>query len=92
MDSKKDKEGSTKTKETMETNKQKDRRDTEETLKTLKDLGIGCRYCIGTDYNNMNELKKEAIKWVKFRTNPDTQQFIMTFFNLTEEDLKEKTE
>jgi len=59
-------------------------------LKTLKDLDFvkGCekgRSCA-------DELKAEAIKWVKSKDildyNGDIEYWITEFFNITEEDLK----
>ena len=69
-------------------------------LKTLKDLkekhGI-----FGPDYVGLKELKAEAVKWVKSRREQLNLEnigfedgiikWIKHFFNLTEEDLKEKT-
>ena len=80
-------------------------------LKTLKDIdfrtGIIPRFIeVNADFDNRiikyinNELKQEAIKWVKdveecrgFNGNKfaDGQRFaLMYFFNLTEEDLGDK--
>jgi hypothetical protein len=70
-------------------------------LKTLKDLvrkedGDFIRWC------SYDELKAEAVKWVKFQediqmNNPAYMteyrlniQWIINFFNLTEEDLKQQ--
>ena len=68
-------------------------------LKTLKDLwGMKgdtrkSRVFIINDFKD--ELKAEAMKWVKLydkqlKTNNLIQNFIRTFFNLTEKDLEEK--
>lgn len=71
-------------------------------LKTLKDLDFSD--CTDTDYagydetpyERMNEqeiknlLKAEAVKWYH-RSDGNKHKFIMDFFNLTEEDLKEET-
>lgn len=67
-------------------------------LKTLKDLkekhGI-----FGPDYVGLKEIKAEALKWLneldhefKGREEDGAIEFIVKFFNLTEEDLKEKKE
>ena len=66
-------------------------------LKTLKDLGIGFEI---SHYNvvDKNELKAEAVKWVKDiienghlcrpkDANAGAKECLKTFFNLTEEDL-----
>ena len=59
-------------------------------LKTLKDLGMER---IDTRINDV--LKAEVVKWVKeFKKRDDDenkQSWIKHFFNLTEEDLQEKT-
>jgi len=64
-------------------------------LKTLKDMNL-CPDCILEGYHvHINELRQEAIKWVKEmqkvkdKSSIDTAEevFIM-FFNLTEEELK----
>jgi hypothetical protein len=70
-------------------------------LKTLKDLDYitSCTDWKGEDeriFIGEEELKAEAIKWVKFYLNGNFSQefkdgagsFIGGFFNLTEEDLK----
>ena len=70
-------------------------------LKTLKDIEKHCMYCMagcdGPHSCKRNEcvyidnLKKEAIKWVKFFTKNNlmiTYDDWMDFFNITEEDLK----
>jgi hypothetical protein len=62
-------------------------------LKTLKDL-YPCRLeCRFEHTVNIKELRKEAIKWVKWKNekykgNESVQEFIKYFFNLTEEDLQ----
>ena len=69
-----------------------------EEIKTLKDLkekhGI-----FGPDYIGFRELKAEALKWLneldhehKGREEEGAIEFIIKFFNLNEEDLKEKEE
>lgn len=75
------------------------------TLKNLKNIISEIRYskydgkkAIGYDYYKIQEeLKKEAINWVKhLRSKPKRQQteyqaqILMEFFNITEEDLKDK--
>jgi len=63
-------------------------------LKTLKDLKKwkakhGVRD--GQPYVFYTQLRKEAIKWVKSETETiDIEEWIKHFFNITEEDLKEK--
>jgi len=70
-------------------------------LKTLKDFEQLPRNKDVADYNcALDDLKQEAIKWVKrhLRFNPELNEWTlfghmgidewMTFFNLTEEDLK----
>jgi hypothetical protein len=58
-------------------------------LKTLKDLGF--TYYGDKRYRD-DELKQEAIKWVKwirkYNCSGSDEDFIFSFFNLTEEDLK----
>lgn len=63
-------------------------------LKTLKDIGLknsssedGLWRCMGCCNPEFNELKAEAIKWVKKFGVKNMWEF-MIFFNLTEEDLK----
>jgi len=51
-------------------------------LKTLKDLDNGFRVV------GIRELKAEAIKWVKDRQCVEVHEFIINFFNITEEDLQ----
>ena len=59
-------------------------------LKTLKDLEFG-----RTEKEDRKMLRQEAIKWIKDleKQNSDEEQYtvawIMTFFNITEEDLDE---
>ena len=70
-------------------------------LKTLKGLDLKERDFIGENATmkmfhglvTIEELKQEAIKWVKEMSKINgicysTDQFIKHFFNLTEEDLK----
>ena len=63
-------------------------------LKTLKDLfvcGLNCKY---NHFVDTHELKQEAIKWVKVYLGFDKIRYwdsltpFISFFNLTEEDLK----
>ena len=57
-------------------------------LKTLKDLDVE----EDRDYRSLidvDELKAEAVKWVKnMRELPDARYMFRKFFNITEEDLK----
>jgi len=58
-------------------------------LKTLKDFVLSDN----EDWICTGELKAEAVKWVKSNTLSDesqmwVRQWIHSFFNLTEEDLK----
>ena len=67
-------------------------------LKTLKDIDCAINHnCEDLPYAvDIDELKAEAIKWVKainedWKNNPyaeGAKDFIGRFFNLTEEDLK----
>jgi len=64
-------------------------------VKTLKDLKcMGETHGFRPRWINEDELKAEAIKWVKFyqTTNDEAEQWIRRwickFFNLTVEDLK----
>lgn len=62
-------------------------------LKTLKDISLIEGYCVAHDIEAKNNLREEAIKWIK-----DTQEnnsgmqdritWIKHFFNITEEELK----
>lgn len=61
-------------------------------LKTLKDLEIGKITWPRTQNKEcvrVSELRQEAIRWLKALTGRKTsaRTFIMTFFNITEEDL-----
>lgn len=69
-----------------------------EELKTLKDLNIifGKVHAPGGEVG-VDELRAEAVKWVKFRRTTGVENvgfkdnvvgFIKEFFNLTEEDLE----
>ncbi len=51
-------------------------------LKTLKDIDKGLA-CVFRD-----ELKAEAIKWVKYHAGLNSVKLFIDFFNITEEDLK----
>ena len=55
-----------------------------ETLKTLKDMNFMKQFEV------KDELKQEAIKWIdKERTkHMNANDFILVFFDITEEDLK----
>jgi len=61
-------------------------------LKTLKDIKLSYDY--DTDCNLKEELKAEAVKWVKkwqnksWTSNPEPAEAFIDFFNITEEDLK----
>ena len=64
-------------------------------LKTLKDLDFWTLYVAERDEErdvvDRDDLKQEAIKWVKdFRERDDEiwESNFMNFFNITEEDLK----
>ena len=64
-------------------------------LKTLKDLKKEDCYCnavvnseIVRELIDIEDLKAEAIKWVKLRGECEASDVLMDFFNLTEEDLK----
>lgn len=69
-----------------------------EELKTLKDLSALKKYVgdveVGIkEYSNIvyvDELKAEAVKWEKKEQSEDVILWIIDFFNLTEEDLKEE--
>ena len=60
-------------------------------LKTLKDMGEDeCGF--GNEHIDRNELKAEAIKWVNVHRDKMwnwTEDTWRSFFNITEEDLKE---
>ena len=59
-------------------------------LKTLNDLGVhNCEFCDSVTYRR-EELKQEAIKWVKAHQEQGHQtiKLMLYFHNLTEEDLK----
>jgi hypothetical protein len=64
----------------------------EKELKTLKDLDImkGKVHALGGEVG-VDELRAEAIKWVKelnWKYCQDGRALFMEFFNLTEEELK----
>lgn len=66
-----------------------------EGLKTLKDLSNICPIngTAGLCGINIEELRQEAVKWVKYSVNywenfQAVNEFIKHFFNLIEEDLK----
>jgi len=64
-----------------------------EELKTLKDIKRTNHARYGSwDFYKHEELKQEAIKWHKHlkevTSEHDVWDFIETFFNITEEDLK----
>ena len=56
-------------------------------LKTLKDIEIEYEDK-GKQCFSSNDLRAEAIKWVKNANQREMDNFVMTFFNLTEDDLK----
>ena len=64
-------------------------------LKTLNELGFsGVANLTKKEYVSIEDLKAEAVKWVKLydensKTNNLIQNFIRTFFNLTEKELVE---
>ena len=63
-------------------------------LKTLKDINP----CVSDQFNRANEavniqsLRLEAVKWIKryktIKMRETSEELFMSFFNLTEEDLK----
>ncbi len=74
----------------------------ENKLKTLKDIEVRCDFnhitedYEDTDYIHIDDLRQEAIKWVKhfrkFRINSKhtMENDFTKFFNITEEDLNGK--
>jgi len=59
-------------------------------LKTLKDIELSDNY---NQEQNKNELREEAIKWVKSLSNDERFDWRLTFkhfFNITEEELKDE--
>ena len=63
-------------------------------LRTLKDIEIKPELDEGTQFSpyvHIKTLKSEAIKWIKlFGENMNVKHYFMSFFNITEEDLKEQ--
>lgn len=66
-------------------------------LKTLKNLNNEQGFasiCTMENHVDAEDLKKEAIKWVKLRntfSGTDWQKVFIDFHNITEEDLKDAT-
>lgn len=68
-------------------------------LKTLKDMKIGyavCKNKWGAPAVRLDELRYEAVKWIKSEElqcsdgDHHTKEWITHFFNITDEDLKEE--